>query len=351
MSTTDRAPASPTGSAGPIEPAGEDAFLAVLDRWFPDSPGSPDRTRLRGDDCAVLDCPPRLLMSTDLFFEDVHFRTRYFSPEEIGHKALAVNVSDIAAMGGRPLGFSLGLGLPPAVDFDFFSAFCAGMSRLAAEHGLYLSGGDLSAADRLLISVTIWGGAWPENATLPAPFLRRAVAEEGDRIFCAGRIGLARAGLALLESDGRAALQSSPLACAAHLTPRPKVTEGRILATAAGKHGITERIGLMDVSDGLARDLPRLIGPGLGAAIERNRVPLHPEMRAYALSRGLDPALESVIGGEDYALAGTCPPESARLLEAALPDLVWLGTVIGVPGVFLDGKALGLGFDHFSKAG
>ncbi len=337
----------PTNPSGPNGLFGEDAFLTVLDRWFPDSPG---RARLRGDDCAVLGCPPRLLVSTDLFFEDVHFRTRYFSPEEIGHKALAVNISDIAAMGGQPLGFSLGLGLPPAVDFDFFSAFCAGMSRLAAEHGLYLSGGDLSAADRLLISVTIWGGAWPENAAPLPSFLRRAVAKAGDRIFCVGPIGLARAGLALLESDGRTALESYPLACAAHLVPRPKAAEGRLLAAAAARHGLAERIGLMDVSDGLARDLPRLVGPGRGAVIERALVPVHSEAREYAQSRGLDATVECLLGGEDYALAGTCPPEGARLLEAALPDMVWIGAVSDGPGVFLDGKALGLGFDHFSRA-
>ena len=242
-------------------PTGEDALLAIIDRHFPNLPGIGGPAR--GDDCAVLAGPDALLVSTDLFFEDVHFRTGYFLHEEIGHKALAVNISDIAAMGGRPLHFSMGLGLPQGISLEFFSSLCSGIALLAAEHGLFLSGGDLSASERLLLSITITGTYWPETGGNPPCFLKRAVARPGDAIFCVGAIGLACVGLALLESRGRAAIGEFPAACAAHLKPMPLVNGGRCLALAAKASGEADRFGLMDVSDGLARDLEPL---GLTAA-------------------------------------------------------------------------------------
>src|SRR6056297_3491168 len=133
----------------------EDDFLSLIDRYFPND--SKSMQVGRGDDCAVVTVPGRICVTTDLFLEDIHFRRAYFGPGDIGHKSLAVNISDIAAMGGRPLGFSVGLTVPPGLDGGFWEAFMAGMADLAARHDLVLTGGDLSRGERLGVCVTVWG--------------------------------------------------------------------------------------------------------------------------------------------------------------------------------------------------
>ena len=138
--------------------ASEDSILACLARHFPAT--HPSLLLGRGDDCAVLKAGTPLCVSSDLFLEDVHFRRSYFTPEEIGHKALAVNVSDIAACGGRPLAFTLALGLPDDVDALWLDRFFSGMAALAQEQRLALAGGDLSRSPFLHVSITIWGESY-----------------------------------------------------------------------------------------------------------------------------------------------------------------------------------------------
>lgn len=336
---------------------GEDSLLALIDRHFPGS------ANLRGDDCAMLPALGERIVSTDLFIEDAHFRQRYFTFEEIGAKALAVNISDIAGMGGQPRYFSLGLGLSPGVSAEDLDQLLRGMARMAQQHNLLLSGGDLSRASGLVISITIDGEAWPELAGsgLPktgpaetkAAFLQRRAARPGDSIFCIGQPGLARTGLKLLEERGREAMKEFPLACAAHLAPQPLVQEGRGICHIAQSSGAAERFGLMDVSDGLARDLPRLLGPDCGAALDSSGIRAAEESVRYALARGLDPLTECLLGGEDYALAGSCPPQWISRLQAEIPGCLVLGTVIArnaaQPALSLDYAAFTApGFDHFA---
>ena len=133
----------------------EDSILTCLGRHFPQT--GPSLLLGRGDDCAVLKGARPLAVSSDMFLEDVHFRRSYFTPAETGYKALAVNVSDLAACGARPAGFTLCLGLPGWVDAAWLDAFFSGMAGLAAEHNMVLAGGDLSSCERLHISVTVWG--------------------------------------------------------------------------------------------------------------------------------------------------------------------------------------------------
>ena len=135
-------------------PASEQDFLACIDRYF-----SPVHSNLevgRGHDCALLRTPDNLLLSTDLFLQDSHFRRSYFSQADIGYKALAVNLSDIAGMGGKPLGFSLALIAPPDCSSEDWDALFAAMAELAATWDVPLAGGDLSKSDKLGLSITIW---------------------------------------------------------------------------------------------------------------------------------------------------------------------------------------------------
>lgn len=310
----------------------EDDYLALIDRHFPNA--HPHLRLGRGDDAAVLACPGELCLTSDLFLQDVHFRLDYFTPEDIGYKALAVNLSDVAAMGARPLGFCLGLMIPPGLTAGFFDRLLAGMAELALESGVALVGGDLSAAPLLGLSVTAWGERAGER------FLVRQSARPGDRLFVVGPAGLARAGLTCLERYGRAAAERWPAAARAHLRPLVRVADGPRLAAVAGVRG------LMDLSDGLARDLPRFLG-ALGADLDPEATP-HAEAVQAAGLLGEDPERFMLAGGEDYALLGACAPADWPIVRAAAPDAWSLGVASDRPGVRLRGEPLTVqGFDHF----
>ena len=364
----------------------EDQILAVLDSFFPRR--HPSLLLGRGDDCAEFFSASPLALSTDLSLDDIHFRSSYFSPEEIGHKVLAVNLSDLAAAGAVPLGFSLGFICPRDLTLGALEGIFRGMSALAAEHDLPLSGGDITVGDKLGFSITVWGGAPLDQAGRNVPFLRRGAAE-GDVIFFIGPepavLGLARLGLERLEKYGRAALHDYPAACAALLKPCPQLEAGRRFALLAesfrSARGLTAPpLKAMDVSDGLRRDLPRLLDGyrrletasavpealsgqsnlRLGADLDFSPLALHPEIlrvpRPDEDSRGLALVLE---GGDEYGLLCACVPELLPALTAeaeALPatSLLMLGRVSATPGIRWRGRDIGDmlpgdGFDHFSR--
>ena len=327
-------------------PVSEDAILACIDRYF--ATAHPSLLLARGDDCAVLRSSGPLCLSTDLFLEDVHFRRGYFTPQEIGHKALAVNVSDLAACGARPLAFTLSLGLPSDVDSGMLEGLLAGMSALAERLRMGLAGGDLSRADKLCLSITAWGESGSQAGT-GNQWLSRGGVQPGEALFLIGSVGLARVGLHLLESEGRKALEAWPAACTAHLMPQPQVEAGQILS----RLGQTDHPpALMDLSDGLARDLPRLLGmprSALGAELLIPEAWLHEELVRYARGRDEDPVWMAYLGGEDYALLGACPPRLLPSLHAAVPGLRGIGTVTRSGSIRLNGTLAGdvSGFDHF----
>ncbi|HDQ40074.1 MAG TPA: thiamine-phosphate kinase [Desulfonatronum sp.] len=312
----------------------EDAFLALIDRFFP-----VEHNGLllgRGDDCAVLDCPSSICMSTDLFLENVHFRRSYFRPGDIGHKTLAVNISDIAAMGAVPLGFALNLMVNENLEDDFWNGFFQGMTALAAEHGLYLAGGDLSRCSCLGMAVTIWGKQAPGGR-----YLRRGQGRPKDALFVIGDIGLARTGLELLENDPGLA-KDFPAAVQAHLRPVPRVQEALSLA-----RNLAVR-GLMDVSDGLIRDLPRFLGPDLGCRLALEPGGLHSEVLRFARRRHQDPVAWALLGGEDYALLGAVCANQWPALRKEFPAARYLGEILSNPGIYHHDNILQYkGFDHF----
>ena len=326
----------------------EDDVLELVDGFFPSR--TPHIPFGRGHDCAELAAfGASLALSTDMFWEDTHFRRAYFTPEEAGAKALATAVSDLAAAGATPLGFSLGLVLPQGLGRGALAGILQGMARKAHEYGIVLSGGDLSRGDRLGFSVTVWGGPVEPDA----PFLRRDKPEPGDVLFLIGECGLARVGLWALEREGRAALLKWPRACAAHLTPKARLAQGQrlaLLARETSRNGSPTRLSLMDVSDGLARDLPRLLN-GLGAELMFDPALVPKETARAAPAMGFSSEEAFFLGGEDYALLGSCPRHLWPHLSALLPSARLLGHVSADRAVTRDGKALELhGFDHFSHA-
>jgi thiamine-monophosphate kinase len=264
-----------------------------------------------GDDCAVLDPAPgsRLLATTDLLIEDIHFRRRHATAQDIGWKALAVNVSDIASMGGRPRWALVALACPPSTSVEEVAAFYEGMLALATEHGIAVVGGDTSASRAgWVINVTLLGEA--ERPVL------RSTARPGDVIAVTGPLGRSAAGFAVLErSAPPQGVPAEALAdvMTAHRRPVPRTREGVWLGTAGG---VT---AMIDLSDGLATDLGH-IGEesAVGARVDIERLPTNDATRRVAAALGVDPIAWATGGGEDYELLLTCDREALRRLTEGL---------------------------------
>ena len=310
----------------------EGQFLELIDTHFP---REHDFLKLgRGDDCAILAGGNDYCVSSDLFLEDVHFRHAYFSAEDIGYKALAVNISDIAGMGAKPVAFTMDLMAPADLDDEFWEGFFKSMSMLARQNDMVLAGGDLSRSDKLGVSISIFGVGGSSG------FLRRGNCHPGDVLFTIGDLGLARAGLMTLEAVGAKGREAFPAAVLAHLRPKPKVLIGTLLNAAGVK-------GLMDVSDGLARDLPRFLGPHFGAEITLPASDLNGNVLAFALGVGADPVETALLGGEDYALLGAVSPLDISRAES-VPGFTPIGVVTKTPGLIVNGSPYTTtGFDHF----
>lgn len=335
-------------------PSSEREVLSLVDAFFPKHGGHV--TLGRGHDCAVLaPASPSLALSKDLFLEDAHFVRDYFRPEEAGAKALAAAASDLAAAGAAPEAFALGLILPPDLGRSTLAGVLQGMAEEAARLKVLLAGGDIARGQKLGLSITVWGSATDGDA----PFLQRGRAAPGDLIFMVGQAGLSRTGLWALQAQGRAALEKWPKACAAHLRVLPLIAEGqalaRLLRDEKRQAQMTGRpepaLSLMDLSDGLAADLPRLLEP-FGAELELDPDMVPEETRRAAPLMNMTPEDCFVLGGEDYALIGACPPELWPGLQKTLPGVRRLGAVRAAPGIGVNGQEFSApGFDHFSAPG
>jgi thiamine-monophosphate kinase len=329
---------------------GEEALVRAI-RTLTGTAGAASGVRVGiGDDCAVLEPRPgaALLATTDLLLEDVHFRRRWAEPADIGWKSVAVNLSDIAAMGGRPRWALVALACPQGTSPDEIEAFYEGALALARSHTVAIVGGDTSASP----------GGWMINVTLIGDAITprlRSTARVGDAVAVTGSIGRSAAGLALLERDtAPPGVDATDLAAVtgAHLRPRPRVNEGQWLGEA---DGVT---AMMDLSDGLGLDLPRLVGEsGVGATIDVDRLPIDDATRAVGGALGADPTAWATGGGEDYELLLTCAPEALERLQRGLAEAC--GTRLTPIGEIVAGRsvrwvaggrevAVARGYEHFA---
>ena len=350
-----------------------------------------------GDDCAIL--PQHegrdTLVTTDLLVQDRHFLLSDVDPWQLGWKSAAVNISDIAAMGGRPTASFLSIALPPSgLDSAWLDRFIDGFRDMSSKFGVPLLGGDTSASpDKLFINVTVLGECPHGKA------LKRDTARPGDLVCVTGTLGDSAAGLKLileraasrnLTFADSSVQMSAPegaggtVSCGSvmgdgglsgeeqtliqrHYCPMPRVAEGQALASVPGVHA------MMDISDGIASDLRHILaasgpeknefgppaaekgscgpkssgfGPGeagwepLCAEIDLRRVPLSPEMRDVCARRGWDPFELAVGGGEDYELLLTVAPEAFEAAGAAVLEasggsvcLSAIGIVLGAGSV------------------
>jgi len=300
-----------------------------------------------GDDAAVTALTPgmQLLTSTDMLLEDVHFRRCWHDPYRLGRKSLAVNISDIAAMGGIPRWATLSLAIPAALPLDFLDEFTRGFLAMAGEHGVALIGGDTcSSKQGLVISVTIMGEQLPELV------LRRSGARPGDEIWVTGTLGDSAMGLRLAEKgEGVDEFLLSRL-----LDPTPRTAAGIALA---GSGLVT---AMIDVSDGILGDFGHIAElSGVGGLIRLADLPLSPQFLAAAAgTRSFHHELP-LSGGEDYELCFTAHPDGrekiVRLMKKCGVEATPVGIVASSPEVaVLDaaGKSFHLshqGFNHFAS--
>ena len=335
---------------GPVAHFTEDELVGAIRRLLSTQD---ERVRLGvGDDAALVGAGPRTeVLTADLLIEGVHFDRGTISARDLGAKSLAVNVSDVAAMGGSPRFALVSLGLPADVEERWVVELYGGLREAAAEYAVSIVGGDTSRSDIVVISVALTG----EVATGKA--VTRAGARPGDRVVVTGSLGASAGGLRLLRAEPAlaarlAVTEAGRLLAGAHLRPVARLGEGQTLAQC----GAT---AMMDLSDGLSVDLPRLCRESeVAAAVRLGDVPVSPPLRELAGRLEVEPLDLALHGGEDYELLAALPreevgPARARLAERFGTQLTEIGEFRegeGVVAVAPDGSETPLepgGWDHF----
>ncbi|MFI0419357.1 thiamine-phosphate kinase [Spongiactinospora sp. 9N601] len=282
-----------------------------------------------GDDAALVSAPDgRVVVSTDLLLEGRHFRRDWSSGQDIGRKAAAQNLADIAAMGARPTALLVGLGLPPDTSVAWVDQLFDGLREECALVGASVVGGDISRSEAVMLGVTALGDLRDR-----AP-VTRAGARPSDVVAVTGRLGHAAAGLALLTAGAR---DSGPLVDA-HRRPRPPYAMG----PRAADLGAT---AMLDVSDGLLQDLGHVAeSSGVRIELDSAAFAVPRELRQAAAELGADPLTWVLTGGDDHALAAAFPAGIGLSGQWQV-----IGTVTEGRGVLVDGREYGRGgWDHFA---
>jgi thiamine-monophosphate kinase len=302
-----------------------------------------------GDDAAVI-APgrnTRLVVTTDALVEGIHFSRAWSSPWDIGHKALAVNLSDLAAMGARARWALLSLAIADVWSVSEIDELVDGVSAVARRFDVSVAGGNLTRSPTgLTVDVTAGGEVGPRR------WLTRSGGRPGDELWLSGTIGGSAAALAAL-SEGSGAADDRLRDCVArHRRPEPRVRLGLALA-----RGRAARAA-MDLSDGLADAVSQVAAAsGCGAMIQAESLPIDAAAREWWTARGLDPVVEAVRGGEDYELLAAVPARWTGRLRAvrrhvADPPLTRIGVLTRDPAVAIERggrrEPMPRGFEHFN---
>jgi len=303
-----------------------------------------------GDDCAVLRsmADMDLLLTTDTQEEGVHFRQDWSTPQDIGWRCLAVNVSDIAAMGGNPLGAVIALSVPATLEVAFIEALYDGLQELATAYDCPIIGGNISkASEHLTVTITVLGD-------VPAgQGVYRSGAQVGDEVWVTGDLGGAKAGLEVLLHPETLTDLSTSEVLRRYRRPRPRLREAQYLRQHGALHS------LIDISDGLSSDLAHICTEsGVSAQLEAVSIPVSEAVHHIARALQVDPLTLALHGGEDFELCLTAPAGTVSRLQQAFMahfqcPLVRVGTIQAGRGVTLrrpDGTQQPLsarGYDHF----
>jgi thiamine-monophosphate kinase len=293
-----------------VAATGERALIDLIRTRVPPSP--PWVTLGIGDDAAVVEPEPRSLdvFTTDALVEGVHFDRAFTPPDAIGHRALAVNLSDLAAMGARPRVALLSLVLPADLLLSDLTAIVDGLLALAARHKVALVGGNITRTPGpLCIDITAVGSVHRRK------FLTRSGARPGDQIWVSGHVGSAAAGLASLVSGARTA--GAMTACEeAYLRPEPRIRLGLLLA----RNGAAS--ACVDLSDGLADGLHQLaLASEAGLVVDGQAVPVAADAREWFVAHQADPVMAAMRGGDDYELLFTVSARQRARLRSVRQTL------------------------------
>lgn len=302
-----------------------------------------------GDDVAVIAVEgmgtKALLVTTDILIEDIHFDLSWFDPYQLGRKALAVNLSDIASMGGTPKYFLISIGLPKNLPLSFVSSFYRGLKKEAKRFRVELIGGDTSLSQKIVINICLLGEGRKKD------LLFRRGARVGDDLFVSGTLGDAALGLRILQKKGKA--KGAEGMIKKHLSPFPRLELGQAIAK---HHWAT---AMIDVSDGLLIDISHLLQEsGVGVRIWEGQIPLSRLYRKWVHSFSKDLFQFALSGGEDYELLFTAPPERRKKISSLARSLrvpiTRIGEILpikeGLHIIKKNGKddyPSRLGFEHF----
>jgi thiamine-monophosphate kinase len=295
-----------------------------------------------GDDAAILpsSSSQHVVISTDLLVEDIHFTRKTATLYDIGYKAAAANLSDIAAMGATPTAIFVAIALPPSFIEEDWHEFYRGLAVPCKRYKVQLLGGDTSASPTsLFIAITIMG------QVAPGHFLTRHGAKNGDLIYVSGTLGDSAAGLAYLNQSKRppkSAIRSKPMKYLVqrHLQPTARVPLGELLASQPYASSA------MDLSDGLSGDLRHLCRQSrVGALIDSEQIPMSQQMQRYAKRIRATPLHWSLHGGEDYELLFTIPPQWQHELEKCAKERRIPITHIGI----IQPKRFGIRIVHHNQ--
>jgi len=306
-----------------------------------------------GDDCAVIRASgDRLwLVTMDTLMESIHFDSAWHPPDSLGRKSVAVNVSDIAAMGGRPAFAFLSLGLPQSFTPEWLDLFSRGLTEACRQYGCCLAGGDtVRSAGGIVITLTVIGEVASKQ------ILYRRNARPGDDVWVSGTLGNAAAGLELCRRGKAGEKDAFPLV-ESHLSPAPRVDLASRLAASGMLHA------MMDLSDGLATDLAHLCAQSnAGAVIYADLLPVSGLLQETARAMGIDGRRWALTGGEDYELLFTAPARNRKKIIGLAEEgtLSRIGCIDEKSGVRLAEGKPGkesqplkdisyLGYDHFQS--
>lgn len=277
-----------------------------------------------GDDAALLDPGPGMLVAAtvDALIEGRHFQLTTSTPEEIGRKALAVNLSDLAAMGAEPCWALVSLLLPTALAVETLDGIYAGLRDTAQRFGVAVVGGNVAATDGPLTLDVVAMGRCPRDSQIT-----RHGAHPGDVLLVTGPLGAATAGLLVARDPDRAAGLARSLleqARSALVSPTPRVEAGQALAS----HQLVT--AMLDISDGLASDLRHLcVASDVGAELDESLIPIHSAATAIASRYGRESLTLALQGGEDYELLCAVAPERQDETLATLRAVGCMPTIIG----------------------